>query len=158
GVIADRWDRRYTMVVCDLIRFVLFASIPLVSQLTNDNKIIVGWAAVATFIIETTQMAWAPAKESSVPNLLPRSGLEPANQLTLPPPYGAAPIASVVVLGLITWIVHSVPGASDQAPTHIALYFNALTFLATALVVYFGIHEISGRAVTRPAKKPPLVR
>ena len=158
GVIADRWDRRYTMVVCDLIRFVLFASIPLVSQLTTNNKIIVGWAAVATFIIETTQMAWAPAKESSVPNLLPRSGLEPANQLTLATTYGAAPIASVIVLGLITWIVHSVPGASDQAPTHIALYFNALTFLATALVVYFGIHEISGRAVTRPAKKPPLVR
>src|SRR5205823_12640375 len=26
GVFADRWDRRYTMVVCDVIRFVLFAS------------------------------------------------------------------------------------------------------------------------------------
>jgi dTMP kinase len=158
GVIADRWDRRYTMVVCDLIRFVLFASIPAVAQITPDNKIVIAWTAIATFIIETTQMAWAPAKESSVPNLLPRDGLEAANQLTLATTYGAAPIASVVVLALITWIVHDVPGTSDQAPTHIALYFNALTFLATALTVYFGIHEISGRAVTRPAKKPPLVR
>jgi len=24
GVLADRFDRRYTMVVCDLVRFVLF--------------------------------------------------------------------------------------------------------------------------------------
>ena len=158
GVIADRWDRRYTMVVCDLIRFVLFASIPFVAQIGADNRIVVAWAAVATFVIETTQMAWAPAKESSVPNLLPREGLEPANQLTLATTYGAAPIASVVVLGLITWIVRGIPGTSGQSATHIALYFNALTFLATALVVYFGIHEISGRAVIRPVKKPPLVR
>src|SRR5215467_14897892 len=55
GVIADRWDRRYTMVVCDLIRFVLFASIPFVAQIGADNRIVVAWAAVATFVIETTQ-------------------------------------------------------------------------------------------------------
>src|SRR5215467_1257232 len=30
GVVADRWDRRYTMVVCDVARFFLFASIPTV--------------------------------------------------------------------------------------------------------------------------------
>src|SRR5258705_38842 len=29
GVLADRFDRRITMVLCDLVRFVLFASIPL---------------------------------------------------------------------------------------------------------------------------------
>ena len=33
GVLADRFDRRYTMVICDLLRFVLFASIPLVALL-----------------------------------------------------------------------------------------------------------------------------
>ncbi len=33
GVFADRFDRRYTMVICDLLRFVLFASIPLVALL-----------------------------------------------------------------------------------------------------------------------------
>ncbi len=156
GVIADRWDRRYTMVVCDLIRFVLFASIPAVAQLTSDTKLVIAWTAVATFIIETTQMAWAPAKESSVPNLLPRERLEAANQLTLATTYGVAPITSVIILGLITWVVRGLPHTTDQTATHIALYFNALTFLATALTVYFGIKEISGRAVVRPAKKPPL--
>ena len=59
GVVADRWDRRYTMVVCDVIRFVLFTSIPTVALLTTDSKLVVGWAAVATFIIESTQMAGA---------------------------------------------------------------------------------------------------
>lgn len=158
GVVADRWDRRYTMVVCDIVRFVLFASIPTVGLLSSDSRIVVGWAAVATFIIETMQMVWAPAKESSVPNLLPRERLEGANQLTLATTYGVAPISAVIVLALITWIVRGFPHASGQAPTDIALYFNALTFLATALTVYFGIKEISGRAIERPAKKPGLVR
>jgi dTMP kinase len=158
GVIADRWDRRYTMVLCDLVRFVLFASIPTVALLTSDSRLVVGWAAVATFVIETAQMVWAPAKESSVPNLLPRAGLEAANQLTLATTYGFAPIAAVAVLAMITWLFHQLPTDSTLNATHIALYFNALTFLATAVVVYFGIREISGRAVERPAKKPGLLR
>ena len=33
GVVADRLDRRYTMVICDVIRFGLFLSIPLVGTL-----------------------------------------------------------------------------------------------------------------------------
>ncbi len=161
GVIADRWDRRYTMVVCDLARFVLFASIPGVTLFTSDPSLIVLWAAIATFIIETLQMVWAPAKESSVPNLLPRGRLESANQLTLATTYGFAPIAAVGVIAFLTWFVRAVSSSSATAaasPTHLALYFNALTFLATAFVVFFGIPEISGRAVERPAKKPSLIR
>jgi len=162
GVVADRWDRRYTMVICDVLRFLLFASIPTVSLLTTDSRLVIAWAAVATFLIETIQMVWAPAKESSVPNLLPKPGmLEGANQLTLATTYGIAPIAAVAVLAGITWLARGVHASTPGSPvigTHIALYFNALTFLATALVVFFGIKEISGRAVERPAKKPSLLR
>ena len=38
GVMADRFDRRYTMVICDLLRFVLFASIPLVALLRRQRR------------------------------------------------------------------------------------------------------------------------
>src|SRR5213080_1414092 len=41
GVVADRWDRRYTMVACDLIRFVFFASIPGVTLVTNDPRLVI---------------------------------------------------------------------------------------------------------------------
>ena len=44
GAFADRFDRRKTMVVVDVIRFGLFASIPIV-----DNLI---WLFVAQFLIE----------------------------------------------------------------------------------------------------------
>ena len=38
GVLADRFDRRYTMVICDLLRFVLFASIPLVALARRQRR------------------------------------------------------------------------------------------------------------------------
>ena len=44
GVMADRFDRRYTMVICDLIRFVFYGSIPLVALLQRLGAVTVGWA------------------------------------------------------------------------------------------------------------------
>ncbi len=161
GVLADRWDRRYTMVACDLTRFVMFASIPGITLVTHDARLVVGWAAVATFVIETAQMAWGPAKDASVPNLLPRARLESANQLTLATTYGVTPVLAGLVLAALTTVVntmHKSTGRSPFDPTHVGLYFDALTFLATALVVFFGIKEISGRGVERPARKPALWR
>lgn len=160
GVIADRWDRRYTMVVCDLIRFLFFASIPAATLVTSDNKAVVGWTVIATFVIESVQMGWAPAKEASVPNLLPKARLETANQLTLATTYGITPVIAGLLLAGANTVVSALYHPSPQSPvsaTHIALYFDAATFLATALVVCFGIREISGRAVQRPAKRPSVL-
>jgi dTMP kinase len=156
GVLADRFDRRYTMVVCDLIRFVLFASIPLVGVLVSDSALVVGWAAIATFIIESVAMLWVPAKEASVPNLLPRARLETANQLTLATTYGLTPVAAGLTLAGLTTIltvVHPASGKSWTNPTDVALYFNAVTFLATALTVFFGIPEISARSAKQKSER-----
>ena len=147
GVFADRFDRRYTMVACDLLRFALFASIPAAALFTQDSKLILGWVAIATFAIETAAMLWVPAKEAAVPNLLPRARLEAANQLTLATTYGLTPVAAGLLLATLNPIVVAANRATDVSwlrPTDIALYFNALTFLATALVVLLGIKEISG--------------
>jgi dTMP kinase len=161
GVVADRWDRRYTMVVCDLGRFLLFASIPGITLITNDSKLVVLWAAVATFMIETLQMGWGPAKDASVPNLLPKGRLESANQLTLATTYGVTPVLAGLVLAALNTVLGSVArstGHGSLNSSHLALYFDALTFLTTALVVFFGIKEISGRAVDRKAKQSSLWR
>ncbi|NJC63722.1 dTMP kinase [Planosporangium flavigriseum] len=158
GVFADRFDRRYTMVVCDLIRFVFFASIPAASLVTHDPKLIVGWAAIATFVIETVAMLWVPAKEASVPNLLPRARLEAANQLTLATTYGITPVAAGLVLaGLNSGLasLYRQIGHTWIEPTNAALYFNALTFLATALTVLLGIPEISGRSARQDGQRKP---
>ncbi|WP_373320800.1 dTMP kinase [Rhizocola hellebori] len=150
GVMADRWDRRLTMVVCDLLRFVLFASIPTVVLFSNDAAITVGWAAIATFLIESITLIWLPAKEAAVPNLIPKARLEASNQLTLVTTYGITPVLAAAVLAGLNQLYQSLTNAHIEIavwaePSSLALYFNALSRLATALVVFFGIREISGR-------------
>ncbi|GAB3852462.1 dTMP kinase [Micromonospora andamanensis] len=146
GVLADRFDRRWTMVICDLLRFVLFASIPLYALTGASGARVVSWAAIATFLIETVTLLWIPAKEAAVPNLIPRARLESANQLTLITTYGLTPVAAAILLASGDGIVRGATGGEmpDWAqPAQLALWFNAFSRLATAVVVAFGIKEIS---------------
>ncbi|WP_433223652.1 dTMP kinase [Dactylosporangium sp. CS-047395] len=161
GVFADRFDRRYTMVVCDLLRFLFFASIPAAALITHDAALVITWTAIATFVIETVAMIWTPAKEAAVPNLLPRARLETANQLTLATTYGVTPVAAALVLIGLQQLVTAVFGRDAPAgvqPSNVALWFNALTFLATAATVFFGIREISGRRTAGVEHKPGMLR
>ncbi|MFG1920506.1 dTMP kinase [Cryptosporangium sp. NPDC048952] len=145
GAFADRFDRRLTMVVCDLVRFVLFASIPLVA-VVGSAPVAVVWALVATFVIEVVGMFWNPAKEASVPNLVPREQLEAANQLSLIVTYGVTPLLAVLIGAglnrLLLSLVRDDPSRLRLDPNDAALYLNAFTFLVAAVVV-FTIREIS---------------
>ncbi|AEV81391.1 thymidylate kinase [Actinoplanes sp. SE50] len=152
GVFADRFDRRYTMVITDLIRFVFYGSIPLVPLLGGSPALTVTWATIATFIGETITLIWIPAKEAAVPNLLHhKSQIEVSNQLTLVTTYGITPILGALTLSALTaGVQHS--GVSLPAwaqPVQLALYMNALSRLATALTVFFGIREIGGKSAER---------
>jgi dTMP kinase len=127
GVVADRLDRRWTMVICDLLRFVLFLSIPIVGTLW--------WLLVATFLIEAASLVWIPAKEATVPNLVPRERLATANQLSLFTTYGSAPVAAAVFAGLalVSGILDNALQSIDEVD--LALFFNAATFLVSALTI-----------------------
>ncbi|WP_091653960.1 dTMP kinase [Micromonospora pallida] len=155
GVFADRFDRRWTMVICDVLRFLLFASIPLVAILGASGGVVVGWATVATFLIETITLLWIPAKEAAVPNLIPRARLEMANQLTLITTYGITPVLAALSIAVLDASVRAATGGvvpSWSEPAQLALWFNALSRLATALVVAFGIKEISDGQADRDAR------
>ncbi|MFC7549052.1 dTMP kinase [Plantactinospora sp. GCM10030261] len=161
GILADRFDRRYTMVICDVLRFVLFASIPLVALSGVSGAVVVGWAAIATFLIEAVTLLWIPAKEAAVPNLVPRARLETANQLSLITTYGLTPVLAAISLSVLTVGIPRVTGDAPPAwaePAQLALYFNAFSRLATALVVFFGIKEISGRSGARERSEASVLR
>ncbi len=148
GVIADRLDRRLTMVVCDVARFALFLSIPIVGTLW--------WLLTATFLIETASLIWIPAKEATLPNIVPRERLEAANQLSLFTTYGSAPVAAAVFAGLAL-----VSGMLDNAVSTIdevdlALFFNAATFLVSALTI-LRLHEIPVREPLAAGEERPGV-
>jgi dTMP kinase len=136
GAFADRLDRRLTMVIADIGRFSLYVSIPIVHTLW--------WLFVATFLIETLSLFWIPAKEATVPNLVPREQLEQANQLSLLTTYGSAPIAALVfaLLSLFTGVIsHAWPFFTTNR-IDLALYFDACTFLVSAGTI-FTLREVS---------------
>jgi dTMP kinase len=130
GVVADRLNRRWTLVYGDVVRFVLFCTIPIVGTLW--------WLFVATILIEVVGLFWMPAKEATVPNLVPRRRLEAANQLSLVVTYGSAPVAAVAFLGvtLLNGILDDVIAPLRGDPTYLALYLNALTYLVSGLVIW----------------------
>jgi len=129
GVVADRLDRRGTMIICQIGRGLLFASIPIIGTLW--------WLYVATFLIEVLAMFWLPAKEATMPNLVPPNRLEAANQLSLVTTYGMAPIAAAIftLLALLSGaLAHGLPFFKTNQ-VDLALYINAATFFVSALVI-----------------------
>ena len=100
GAVADRLDRRINLVVGDVVRAVLYLSIPLNLVVGFANKLT--WLYVAQFLACCASLFWTPAKDASIPNLVPPEKLDQANQFSLLTTYGTAPIASLffVVLRL----------------------------------------------------------
>jgi dTMP kinase len=139
GAFADRFNRRTTMVVTDVLRFGFLLSIPLYPHLF--------WLLVASFLIECASLFWIPAKEASIPNLVPRSQLESANKINLVTTYGFGAVAATVFAGLsfisrllaanFTWF--------KSNPVNLALYIDAITFLVSAITIV-NLSEISSVA------------
>ena len=134
GVIADKLDRRKLMVVCDILRTALYISIPIFHNYF--------WLYTATILVECVTLFWSPAKEASVPNLVPRERLENANQVSLLAAYGTAPIAALLFtfLSLFTSAINAAFGINSTA-VDIALYVNALSFAFAAYTIW-GLREI----------------
>ena len=134
GYVADRLDRRWTLIVGDILRGVLFASIPIVNSFT--------WLLIATVIIEAITLVWLPAKDATVPNLVPRDKLEDANRISIATTYGSAlPAAAIfVVLALVTKGVNSTLDWLET-PVMLAMQFNAISFVLSGLVIAT-LHEI----------------
>jgi dTMP kinase len=154
GVMADRWDRRYTMVVCDILRFFVYGSIPLVALISDNGTLTVTWAVIATFLGESITMMWIPAKEAAVPNLIPKGRLEASNQLSLISTYGLTPILAALALATLDGLIRGPIGGLPEwaEPVQLALWINAFSRAATAAVVYFGIKEISAGTRERRAQ------
>ena len=150
GAFADRFDRRWVMIASDVLRFALFASIPIVGRLD--------YLYVASFLVEAVGLFWIPAKEASVPNLLPRELLETANQLSLIVTYGSGAVAAGVfaLLAALNRALASGVGFFHANPVDLSLYFNAATFLVAALTVAT-LSSISGRSPTRQRQDPEAV-
>jgi dTMP kinase len=129
GVIADKFDRKKVMVIGDILRALLFLSIPIVGNYF--------WLYTATVLIECVTLFWSPAKEATVPNLVPKSRLENANQVSLFAAYGTAPIAAILfsLLSIFITGISAALSLGQNSAVDLALYINALSFLFSAYTI-----------------------
>jgi dTMP kinase len=129
GYVADRLDRKTTLVWGDYIRGALFLTIPLVGTLW--------WVFVVTVLVEAVSLVWGPAKDATVPNLVVRNHLESANQISLATTYGSAVPAAAIfsLLTVVDRVAPGVMGVFDRGAVDVALYLNGISFIVSGVII-----------------------
>jgi dTMP kinase len=154
GAVADRFDRRLNMIVGDIVRAVLYLTIPLNLRLHLVDELT--WMYIVQFLASSASLFWTPAKDASVPNLVPPDRLEQANQLSLLTTYGTAPVAGLLfaVLALVSRALGSL---SHYFTTNLALYFTAATFIVSAVTIFL-LREIPRRSARGQISAPSVAK
>lgn len=131
GVLADRWDRKRLMVVCDIGRGLVMATFPFVSNVLQ--------LFVASLALELLTLLWTPAKEASIPNIVPKEKIQNVNSLNLAAAYGTFPLAS----GVLALLVKLAEKMGQHDPWRflntdkntIAISFDVMTFFLSAAII-----------------------
>jgi len=122
GVYVDRWDRRRTMYVCDLLRSALVLTIPLFlfygKTITPIYLII--------FIVFSIGRFFVPAKLSIIPDLVEKKDLLMANSLV----NTTGMIAAILGFGISGVVVEWLGAKSG-------FYLDALSFLVSGTLIFF---------------------
>jgi dTMP kinase len=157
GAVADRLDRRLNMIIGDIIRAALYVSIPLDLSFGIVNKLT--WLYVVQFLASCASLFWTPAKDASVPNLVPPEKLEQANQYSLFTTYGTAPVAGVIffLLALFSNALASISHYFQTDQVNLALYFNSATFVVSAITIYL-LREIPKRQASARISAPSVAK
>jgi dTMP kinase len=139
GVLIDRFDRRVVMVTSDVGRAGLLVLVPFVETILA--------LIIVSFLLEIFTLLWGPAKDASVPHLVGQEQLTSANTLSLVASFGTFPPAALIfslLAALAAWLggFDALSGVDDET---LALFFDAGTFLASAVIV-FGLPIPRGRS------------
>jgi dTMP kinase len=157
GAVADRLDRRLNMIIGDVLRAVLYLTIPLDLSIHFANPLT--WVYVVQFLASCVSLFWTPAKDASVPNLVPPDRLEEANQYSLFTTFGTAPVAGLLfsLLALVSRALGNLSHYFTTNPVNLALYFNTATFVVSALTIY-ALREIPKRQFSAHISAPSMAR
>jgi MFS family permease len=119
GALVDRWDRRLTMVACDLIRAVLVLSVPFVIQVH------VTLVYLLAFVIATITLLFRPAKTAIIPDIVEERDLVPANSASS----FADGVADLVGLPLAGVVVASL------GSLELAFAVDSATYLVSGILI-----------------------
>ncbi len=131
GVVVDRFNRKKVMVACDLGRAAVVATLPWVDTVLG--------LVIASFLLEIGTLLWSPAKEATVPNLVPPARLTSANSLSLAAAYGTFPIAALM-FALLAKVAQWLGGIDalrflDTDQEALAFYTDVVSFVTAAILI-----------------------
>ena len=129
GALVDRVNRKQIMILADIGRGVMYASMAFVHEL---------WAIfLLSFAIECLSLLWTPARDASLPNLVPRRQLANANSIGLVSTYATLPLGAAIfalLAGFSSGLAARVPYLGEW-PTTLPLLLDAGTFAFSAVMV-----------------------
>ncbi len=121
GVLVDRWDRRRTMIACDVVRGLLVLAVPFAFEIH------IGLVYLMAFLISTVTLLFRPAKTAVVPAIVKERDLVAANS-AMAVPETAADLIGYPVAGLIVTALSAVIGA--------AFALDAVTYVLSAVLIW----------------------
>jgi dTMP kinase len=131
GVLADRLPRKSIMITSDILRAGIIMLVPF------TNLWLVYVIAIAH---EFISLFFMPARDASIPQLVPKHTLETANGLILASSYVMLPIA-----GALFGLLHGAGGLYshflpfshriDSQPETLAFFADAVTFVISAILI-----------------------
>ena len=137
GVLADRMDRKRTMVVSDVGRGVLVLALLVVAPIAESNGAGAGLWALASinFVLELLTLMRQPAREAAMPTLVEPEQLVAANSLSLAAAYGTGPLGSAVFAALATVSERAGGIALFDSAESLAFGVDSVTFMLSGLLV-----------------------
>jgi MFS family permease len=136
GVFVDRWDRRLTIVVVDVLRAIAFLSVALIYYL---GELRVEHIYAVLFLESSLANFFNPARAALLPNLVSEENLRPANSL-------------MEVSRSIGFLIAPPAGSLiiDQLGPASIMLIDGVTFAISAVTVFF----IKWRQPVREAEQP----
>lgn len=127
GVIADRLDRKWVMVLSDGGRGLVVLTFVLADDLIK--------IAIISSVLEILTMIRQPAREAAVPTLVAPGDLVTANSFSAAAAYGTAPIGAATWSGLAAlFVALGGWGPIDRGPD-LAFVMDSFTFLVSGAIV-----------------------
>lgn len=121
GVFVDRWNKKWLMVISNLLRGIFILALPLAAYFGGHSIL---WIYTITFLVSTATQFFAPAEVSMIPTIIDKKNLLAANSL-----FTTTMLASVVIGFAVGEPILSAVG-DDVGHWAIAImYFAASIFL-----------------------------
>ena len=123
GALVDRWDRRMTMIACDILRAVLLLAVPFVIEIS------VSLVYVMAFLIATVTLLFRPAKTAVIPAVVEERDLVTANSMSSVADTAAdllgLPMAGVLVAVLL-----------EAEAIELAFLLGGVTYLVSGVLIF----------------------